>query len=857
MDLSDQRRGIAARTVRITLWVVLIVVCGSLLFFMLAALPPGADLHARRIRMIASAMIPLGAAIGLVLLSRNLVIPAIALFATIVYLVPMTTSVIVGLGVHSIGMALWPVVIMLAGFAWSRAAAIGMSAIFLISIVALLVAQLGGALPGPTPANLGGPVFFGTIFSLMVVLVCWLTISYSRIFLDALEALIQTQRKLDQSQSQLLAIIETEPECVKVLEPDGTLRQMNRAGLDMIEADSLDQVVGRSILGVVAPRDREAFAALNEQVNRGEAGTLEFEIIGLKGGHRWLETHAVPMRDEDGHITGLLSVTRDITARKQAVDDVMRANRLLDESIKSIPEGFTIFDQNDRLVICNEAYRDFYHGIRELIVPGVGFEELVRAGAERGHYQGAAGRIEEWVKERLVKHRQADGSHLEQRLHDGRWLLIIEYRTPSGYIVGNRIDITARKAAEAELAQYRHRLEFLVRDRTAALTVAKEAAEAANVAKSAFLSNMSHEIRTPMNGIIGMAHILKRSGLTREQADRLNTIDTSAQHLMSIINDILDISKIEAGRFVLEETPVDIDGLLINVRSILGERAESKGIRLLIESCPLPPGLMGDQTRLQQALLNYATNAVKFTDAGTVKLRIVRIHETEDSILVRFEVEDTGVGIPSETLPRLFNAFEQADSSTTRKYGGTGLGLAITRRLARLMGGEVGVETVPGSGSTFWFTALMRKGDKEAASRSVATEPAEAAIRQRYLGQRILVVDDEPINREIAELHLKAAGLVVDQAEDGAAAMAMAQRTSYAAILMDVQMPNLDGLGARRQIRRIPGYALTPIIAMTANVFSEDRARCIDAGMDDFLAKPFDPDTLFAILLRSLKQHTA
>ena len=366
---------------------------------------------------------------------------------------------------------------------------------------------------------------------------------------------------------------------------------------------------------------------------------------------------------------------------------------------------------------------------------------------------------------------------------------------------------------------------------------------------------MSHEIRTPMNGIVGMVNLLRRAGVTPLQAERLDTIDSSSQHLLSIINDILDISKIEAGKLVLEDVPVAVESLLANVRSILSERAKAKNIRLLIEHEALLHHLTGDPTRLQQALLNYGTNAVKFTETGSITLRTVFQEETNETVLVRFEVQDTGIGIPPETLPRLFSAFEQADSSTTRKYGGTGLGLAITRRLARLMGGEAGVASAPGAGSTFWFTARLRKGEPAVLAQPTQDVDAEAQIGQRYPGRRVLIVDDEPVNREVARMLLEDVALLIDTAEDGAQAISMARGTAYEVILMDMQMPNMDGLDATRQIRGLPGYGDTPIIAMTANVFAEDKARCLAAGMNDFLIKPFNPATLFATLLRALSRR--
>jgi CheY-like chemotaxis protein len=269
----------------------------------------------------------------------------------------------------------------------------------------------------------------------------------------------------------------------------------------------------------------------------------------------------------------------------------------------------------------------------------------------------------------------------------------------------------------------------------------------------------------------------------------------------------------------------------------------------------LPYNLVGDPTRLQQALLNYATNAVKFTETGKVTLRVLMQEETAESVRLRFEVSDTGIGITPEAMARLFNAFEQADNSMTRKYGGTGLGLAITQRLAELMGGKVGADSTAGKGSTFWFTVKLKKGEAAAVAPMATAVDAEAELRQHYAGQRILVVDDEPVNREIALIQLEDLDLLTETAEDGAVAVAMARKNIYAAIFMDMQMPKLNGVEATRRIRQLPGYRDTPIIAMTANAFAEDKAQCLAAGMNDFLIKPFSPDELFAILLRALSRR--
>ncbi len=408
------------------------------------------------------------------------------------------------------------------------------------------------------------------------------------------------------------------------------------------------------------------------------------------------------------------------------------------------------------------------------------------------------------------------------------------------------------------LAAHRHSLEREVSERTAGYLEARDLAEAASRAKSAFLSNMSHEIRTPMNAILGMANVMRREGVSASQALHLNMINTAGEHLLSLINNILDLSKIEAGKIELEQKPVNIRALVDNVSTILGVRAQDKGLALSVEIGACDVEMQGDPTRLQQCLVNYLTNAIKFSERGTIALRSRCMPQDDATVMVRFEVADQGIGIAPETIPRLFGVFEQADNSMSRRFGGSGLGLVITRYLAQLMGGEAGVESQLGVGSVFWFTArLSRRRNEEGAvqSASCATNASpEQALREQFSGKRILVVDDDEMNREVAEMTLRVTGLLVDVAENGSQAIDMASRTTYAAILMDVQMPVLDGLMATQRIRSLPEGEKTPIIAMTANAFTEDRERCLSVGMNDVLTKPFDPDHLFRILLKWMRE---
>ncbi|WP_374566512.1 response regulator [Ideonella sp.] len=426
-------------------------------------------------------------------------------------------------------------------------------------------------------------------------------------------------------------------------------------------------------------------------------------------------------------------------------------------------------------------------------------------------------------------------------------------------MVGVNFDVTALKNAEQELIQHRDHLEKLVTERTEALTVALAAANSATQAKSEFLANMSHEIRTPMNAVIGMIDLALRGELHAKQRGYLAMAKTAAHSLLGIINDILDFSKIEAGKLNMEQQAFSLRDVFDSVMAIAGMRAQEKGLPLKLDvGAGVPDLLIGDSLRLEQVLLNLCSNAVKFTERGKILLRVERsdVHDAHqplpaDRVVLRFSVRDSGIGMSQAQVRRLFEPFNQADASTTRVYGGTGLGLAICRRLVELMGGEIVASSELGQGSEFVFTAQFGTAASDGAAPDAVPSAGELPTYAALKGRRILLVEDNDINQIVArELLEDVCAVSVEVASSGRDALAKIGAAPFDLVLMDVQMPEMDGYETTRRLRADPRWARLPIVAMTAHAMAKDRAMCQQAGMDDFVTKPFVPDELFRVLAK-------
>jgi PAS domain S-box-containing protein len=670
------------------------------------------------------------------------------------------------------------------------------------------------------------------------------------ILVDAINRFIAERKQAEVLNRQYEAIIRSSDDAIIGKTLDGLVTTWN-PGAEAIFGYSEAEMLGQPMDRLFPPELKNEEADFLEQIRAGKTiDHIVTERIRKDGRRIYVSATISPIYDPDGQIVGASKIARDITEqiRNQIELEEHRNNleRLVAErtaELKKVNErlfdtqfamdyvgiGITWADAiTGRIVYTNPFQAGFL---------GYSVEEMLQLSIPDIDPGFTAETYEE-----MAKDAQRQGScrfEAYQRARDGRRLpveITVYYHagneTTPPRLIGFMVDIAKRKEAEQALQE------------------AKEAAEAANLAKSRFLANMSHEIRTPLNAITGMVHLLRRSPLTEEQQDRLLKIDTAGHHLLEIINDILDLSKIEADKLVLEKTEVHIGSIFGNVVSMLGERARKKHLELRIENAvSRPDALLGDPTRIQQALLNFASNAVKFTDTGHVTLRAWSEDETEDEVAVHFEVEDTGIGIEPEAMAQLFLPFQQADDSTTRKYGGTGLGLIISKRLAELMGGDAGARSVPGSGSVFWFSVRLEKSHAQSTSdERAAADAHEIAIKQDHRGKRILLAEDDPVNQEVAAYILREVGFDVTVANNGQQAVELVTAQHYDLILMDMQMPVMDGLIATRRIRDMAACREVPIVAMTANAFADDRTSCYEAGMDDFIPKPVVPETLFSTL---------
>ncbi len=685
------------------------------------------------------------------------------------------------------------------------------------------------------------------------------------------------RRALAASEALYRSVFSVLDEGIVVFDPHGRLQACNPAARRILQMSLEPGMRASAIRRVWAPLDEQgrvlraaSQAGLSALRQGRRCAQQPLRVRRVDDGHeRWWLVQAEPVHEPaTGAVQASVVSFSDVTAQHltdaelsrhrlhledlvaartvelQRLNRALRDNeRFLQNVADNQPAALSYWGSDLRCRFANRAYCEWY-GLSRVEITGMGLRELVG----EARWQENQSVVEEIKRGRPASFQRWFTGAGGRRMH-----AVINY-IPD-IIEGHFAGFLALATDITELKQAEQRLQ-LANDE---LRLARDRAEAGSRAKSTFLANMSHEIRTPMNAILGLTHLLQRDATDALARDRLSKVSAAAEHLLQVINDVLDLSKIEAGQMQLETVDFSLRALLARTTDMVADRLLAKGLKLVVDAPDVPDALHGDPTRLSQALLNLLTNAVKFTDQGTVSVRAECLDHGERGLQLRLTVTDTGVGIAPDTLSLLFSAFVQADASTSRRYGGTGLGLAITQRLAQLMGGEVGVDSRLGEGSRFWFTARVQPGAVALAAPAAPVEApgrtdeaTEGSVRQRHAGARVLLAEDNPVNQEVMLELLGGCGLHVDVVADGAAAVDAVRLARFELVLMDVHMPVLDGLQATQQIRALPGGATLPILAMTASAFGEDRRACLEAGMDDHLAKPVDPAELFRALHRWL-----
>ncbi|MDP1748076.1 MAG: PAS-domain containing protein [Reyranella sp.] len=677
---------------------------------------------------------------------------------------------------------------------------------------------------------------------------------------DLSQTLDQAHRDVAVAEDTMRTVLDNMSDGALLYEGDGRWLYQNKAMARL--HDMPDELL----------KTRPTFAdIIRYRANRGDYGPVEALPGGLEG---WIASR-VARFDAPGQpaerrrtVTGrtvevtyrplpggrVLTLHRDLTEIVEqelqltaARDQADRTMQRLTDAIESMPHGFVLFDADDRLVLCNRRFLEYYPAITDVTKPGVHVRDMLEAAAQRGLVPLGDRNFEDWLEWRLAA-RRTPGMPIESLLSTGRWVLIGERRTAEGGLAGVYSDITDLKVREAELER------------------ARAEAEAANQAKSTFLATMSHEIRTPMNGVLGMMEVLEAEGVDEAQARTVATMRESAQALLRIIDDLLDFSKIEAGALELEETPFSLTGLVEGAIATFRPQAERKGLSLVAAVAPgSTDALVGDPTRVRQILFNLLGNALKFTDRGGAMIRARTEPLGEGGTRVVLSVSDTGIGMNEAQRARLFLPFSQADSSTTRRFGGTGLGLSIVRRLAQLMGGDVTAESSPGGGSTFaaTLTLMAAPANSPLADLPLVERPpvdtSDIVPSTSLARTRVLVVDDHPTNRDVLVRQLRALGVSSDSAVDGLAGLQAWLGGAYDIVFADIHMPQMDGFEMTAEIRRLEtaaGRPHTPIVAVTANALAGEDERCRAAGMDGYLSKPVSLARLRATLQRWLRGET-
>ncbi len=650
------------------------------------------------------------------------------------------------------------------------------------------------------------------------------------------------------SEHKFRTLLDSAPNAMVICGSDNVITMVN-GEMESLFGYSKDEIIGQPIEMLIPQRYRNDSTNLRDSYVLNEMGRHAMGDRGLRGiakdGREFpVELGLAPIETVDGLL--ISCVIRDISGRRQEEETLQAAKksaedallqlrastqhlRVLSSAIEQSPVATLITDVKGVIQYANPRFCK---------VTGYALEDVVNRNPRMFNARVQPRQIYTELWETITSGREWRGE-LCNRKKNGEVYWDQTFISPVRDELGNiaqyisiKEDITEKKAAEELLRQ------------------ARDASDAANRAKSEFLANMSHEIRTPLNAIIGMAHLVLKTGLNSQQHDYIGKIHYAGGHLLKVINNILDLSKIEAGKFDIEVAIFRLDRLLENVTALIEEQLEAKKLSLVFDlDTGLPPYFKGDSLRLGQVLINFINNAIKFTEVGTITIRTKKAGGTEHDMLLRFEVQDTGIGLTQEQQSKLFQSFHQADSSTARKYGGTGLGLAISKQLATMMGGEIGVESEIGKGSTFWFTVRLGQVSAEEMFKQQQFAPLEL---KSVAGASILLAEDNLFNQQIAREMLELGGASVAIANNGKEVLDLAHRHRFDCVLMDMQMPEMDGLETTRLLRADPAMKGLRIIAMTANIRQTDRDSCFAAGMDDFITKPFSPDQFYTTIAKWL-----